>query len=84
MRAIAEKCAATATMLFPEPVGVLKMTLEPETTSMMASSCAGYSVRPRSSVHALKASNNASGSLRSAAAGRWSSRLGNSAPAVTR
>src|SRR5688572_19858801 len=58
--------------LFPEPVGVLTITLEPDTTSISASSCAGYSASPRPSTHAEKASNRLSGSLM---AGRSSVRL---------
>ena len=39
--ASAAKCAPVATRLFPEPVGVDRMTLAPLTTSISASSCAG-------------------------------------------
>ncbi len=51
-----------ATRLLPDPVGVLRMTLAPETSSMTASSCAGYSARPRSPAQWEKASNSSSSS----------------------
>jgi hypothetical protein len=38
---MAAKCAPTATMLFPDPVGVERMTFDPETISIIASCCAG-------------------------------------------
>src|SRR5688572_23805160 len=69
---MAAKCPATATRLFPDPVGVLRIRFDPETTSMTASSCAGYSVNPRAVAHAANAANNASASPPSR--GRWSSR----------
>ena len=34
-------CAPVATRLLPDPVGVDKITLEPETSSISASVCAG-------------------------------------------
>ena len=51
---MAWKWAAMATRDFPDPVGVARMTLAPVASSMMASSCAGYSSSPRLSVHSTK------------------------------
>ena len=50
----AAACAATATSDLPVPVGVERMTFAPETISMSASSCAGYSGNPRDSAHSTK------------------------------
>ena len=38
---MAAKCAPTATIDFPDPVGVARMTFEPDTSSISASSWAG-------------------------------------------
>ena len=62
-RRAAAACAPTATSDFPEPVGVERITLLPVTSSISASSCAGYSERPRSSkAQSAKASTRSSGS----------------------
>jgi hypothetical protein len=58
-------------MLLPDPVGVDRITFDPETTSMSASSCAGYRLRPWASTHPANASKRSSGSV---LFGRWSMR----------
>ena len=37
----AKNCAPAATRLLPDPVGVLRITFAPETSSISASSCVG-------------------------------------------
>src|SRR3954447_17525536 len=58
--------APVATSDLPEPVGVARTTLAPLTSSISASSCAGYSVVPAASAHAEKRANSSSGSPPSA------------------
>ena len=59
---MAAQWAPSATVDFPEPVGVATTTFAPVTTSTSASSCAGYSVMPWSVTQPAKASKTASGS----------------------
>ena len=51
-----------ATRLLPDPVGVLRMTLEPETSSTSASSWCGYRVRPCRAAQPTNTSKEASAS----------------------
>ena len=51
-----------ATSDLPEPVGVARTTFAPLTSSISASSCAGYSTVPLASAHAAKEANSSSGS----------------------
>ena len=68
------KCAALATIDFPEPVGVAKMTLSPASSASEASSCAGYSEMPREVVHELNESHTASSNSDSGACAMSSSK----------
>ena len=52
-----------ATSDLPEPVGVARTTFAPLTSSISASSCAGYSAVPLACAHAAKEANSASGSV---------------------
>src|SRR6478672_774940 len=70
--ASAAKCAATATIDFPEPVGVARITLLELNSSIAASSWCGDSVRPCCSTQAVNASYTASAPGR---LGRTSTRL---------
>ena len=54
--------APVATSDLPEPVGVARTTFAPLTSSISASSCAGYSTVPLASAHAAKEANSSSGS----------------------
>src|SRR3954451_4743318 len=54
--------APVATSDLPDPVGVDRTTLAPLTSSISASSCAGYSVVPPAAAHSENRANSASGS----------------------
>ena len=54
--------AASATSDFPDPVGVARMTFDPDSSSRIASSWCGYSSRPRSMAQSVNPSMMASAS----------------------
>src|SRR3712207_4290031 len=83
--ASAAYCAPVATRDLPEPVGVARTTLAPLTSSVSASSCAGYNTVPFDSAQAAKVLNSSSESApaaRSALRSQVSSSRGGAVPVV--
>src|SRR3712207_6595439 len=80
--ASAAYCAPVATSDLPDPVGVASTTFAPLTSSISASSCAGYSVVPPASAQAANRLNSSSASSPSARSGARSAGSSSSGGAV--